>query len=187
MSNSETPIPADPVIAVHDTHTAAEATIRALSRAGFDMKKLSIIGKGYHTEEHALGFYTVGDRIKTWGGIGGFWGAIWGLLLTPAVFVLPPVGLVGVAGPLVVGLMGALEGAAVVGGLSALGAALFGLGLSRTQAIKYEADVKADRYLVIVHGSEDDIATARAVLRSVPETDKQISRDSGVMNPAHAT
>lgn len=172
MSNRETSSQTDPVIAVHETHSAAESTITALSRAGFDMKKLSIIGKGFHTEEHALGFYTVGDRIKTWGGIGSFWGAIWGLLLTPAVFVLPPVGLVAAAGPFVLALVAALEGAAVVGGLSALGAALYGLGMSKSQAIKYEADVKADRFLVIVHGSADDITKARAVLKAMlhPET-----------------
>ncbi|MFZ3121553.1 MAG: hypothetical protein WA159_24915 [Variovorax sp.] len=62
------------------------------------MKKLSIIGKGYHTEEHALGFYTIGDRVKTWGGIGGFWGAIWGLLAGPAVFLIPAVGIVPLPG-----------------------------------------------------------------------------------------
>ena len=175
MSRNETSTDTDtdPVIAVHDTHAAAESTIKALSRAGFDMKKLSIIGKGYHTEEHPLGFYTTGDRVKAWGGIGSFWGGIWGLLTAPAVFVLPPIGLVATAGPLVVALIAALEGAVVVGGLSALGAALYGLGMSKDRAIKYEADVKADRFLVIVHGTADDIAKARAVLKatSSSETD----------------
>ena len=168
MSTQDTRPNADPVIAVFDTHAAAEATIKALSRAGLDMKKLSIIGKGYQMEEHALGFYTVGDRIKTWGGIGSFWGAIWGLLVGPAVFLLPPVGLVAAAGPFTLALVAALEGAAVVGGLSALGAALSSLGMSNNQAIKYEADIKADRFLVIVHGSMEDIARARAVFETGP-------------------
>ncbi len=158
----------DPVVAVHELHTAAEASVRSLSLAGFDMKKLSIIGKGYHTEEHALGFYTIGDRVKTWGGIGGFWGAIWGLLAGPAVFLIPAVGIVAVAGPFGLALVAALEGAVVVGGLSALAAALVGLGLSKNLAIKYEADVKADRFLVIVHGSADDISRARAILANAP-------------------
>ena len=71
---------------------------------------MSLVGKGYHSEEHPVGFYTVGDRIKTWGGIGAFWGDIWGLLLAPAVFFLPGLGLMAMAGPVVTALVSALEG-----------------------------------------------------------------------------
>ena len=95
-------------------NTHAEAAIRSLSRSGFDVKKLSLVGKGYHSEEPPVGFYTVGDRIKSWGGV-------WGLLLAPAVFFLPGLGLMAMAGPVVAALAGALEGAVVVGGVSALG------------------------------------------------------------------
>ena len=44
--------PVDPVVAVCETHAAADASVRALGRAGFEMKKLSVVGKGYHTTEH---------------------------------------------------------------------------------------------------------------------------------------
>ena len=87
-----------------NTHPEAEEAIRELGRSGFDMKKLSLIGKGYHTEEHPVGFYTAGDRIKTWGGVGAFWGGFWGLLFAPAVFFLPGLGLVALAGPIVAAL-----------------------------------------------------------------------------------
>ena len=159
---------ADPVVAVCSTHADADVAVRALGRAGFDMKKLSVIGKGYHTTDHAVGFYTMGDRIKTWGGIGGFWGAIWGLLLGPAIFYIPPVGLIAAAGPFVMALVGALEGAAVVGGVSAIGAALVSLGVSKDRAIKYEGEIQADRFVVIVHGTAQDIERARGVLASSP-------------------
>ena len=92
--------PSDPVIAVHTNHSGAEAAVKALGRAGFDLKKVSIVGKGYRTEEHAMGFYTLGDRVKAWGASGGFWGAAWGLLLGSAVFVMPPLGVVAAAGPI---------------------------------------------------------------------------------------
>jgi hypothetical protein len=49
-------------VAVFDRHTDAEAAIRELQRVGFDMKKLSIVGRDYHTEEHAVGFYNGGPR-----------------------------------------------------------------------------------------------------------------------------
>ena len=149
---------------IFDTHTSAEVAIRTLGRSGFDMKKLSLVGKGYHSEEKPMGFYTAGDRIKAWGGTGAFWGGIWGLLLAPAVFVLPGLGVVGMAGPIVAALVSALEGAVVVGGISALGAALTQIGVPKDQVIKYEADLKVDKYLLVIHGSTEEQATARVVL-----------------------
>ena len=97
------------------THHDAENAVRTLALASFDMKHLSIVGRGYHTEEHPLGFYSKGDRIRSWGKFGAFWGAIWGLLFVPAVFVLPGLGVVAMAGPLVTVLVSALEGAVVMG------------------------------------------------------------------------
>ena len=41
--------------------------MRQLQRAGFDLKKLSIVGKDYHTEEDVVGYYNTGDRMKRWG------------------------------------------------------------------------------------------------------------------------
>ena len=55
------------VVGVYDSHTKAEASIKELQRSGFDMKKLSIVGKDYHTEEHVIGYYNAGDRMKVWG------------------------------------------------------------------------------------------------------------------------
>lgn len=167
MRNMSNP---DSAFFVYDTHAAAEEAIRTLGQSGFDMKKLSLVGKGYHSEERPMGFYTTGDRIKAWGGTGAFWGGIWGLLLAPAVFVLPGLGLVGMAGPLVATLVGALEGAVVVGGLSALGAALTQFGVPKDQVIKYEAALKVDKYLLVVHGSAEDQDKARSVLARATTT-----------------
>ncbi|HEY9223528.1 MAG TPA: general stress protein [Variovorax sp.] len=178
MTTTSPVVAPDPVVAVCDTHAAAEDAIRALSMAGFDMKKLSIVGKGYHSEEHAVGFYTAGERIRTWGGIGSFWGAIWGLLAGPAIFFIPSVGLVAAGGPFGMALVAALEGAVLVGGLTALGAALSSLGLGDKKVIKYEADIKADRFLVIVHGGTDDIAHARALLAGAAQPSRTADRDA---------
>ncbi|PXX45914.1 hypothetical protein [Aquitalea magnusonii] len=149
---------------VYNTHQEAEEAIRVLSRSGFDVKKLSLIGKGYHSEEFPVGFYSTGDKIKTWGGIGAFWGGLWGLLLAPAVFMIPGLGLLAMAGPVVSALVGGLEGAVIIGGLSAVGAALTRIGVSGEEAIKYESALKADKYVLMVHGSPEDIAKAHSVL-----------------------
>jgi hypothetical protein len=152
------------IIAVYETHMQAEDTIKELQRSGFDMHKLSILGKGYHSEEYPIGFYTTGDRMKTWGGVGAFWGGLWGLLFGAAFFWIPGIGAVAAAGPIVHLLAGAFEGAALVGGLSALGAALASLGVPRKSVVKYESELKADKYLVIAHGNEKETEQAREIM-----------------------
>ncbi len=149
---------------VFNTHIEAEEAVKALSKSGYDVKKLSIIGKGYHTEETPVGFYTMGDRIKTWGGMGAFWGGIWGLLIAPAVFFLPGLGLVAMAGPVVAALVAALEGAVLVGGVSAIGAALTQIGVPKDNIMKYEMALKVDKYVLVVHGSIEEQDKAQTVL-----------------------
>jgi hypothetical protein len=161
----------NPVVAVFNTHVEADEAVRTLNQSGFDMKKLSIVGKGYHSEEHAVGFYTAGDRIKSWGATGAFWGGIWGLLFAPALFLIPGVGLVALAGPLVAAVVAGLEGAILVGGLSALGAGLMQLGLPKDQVIKYETALKADKFIVIAHGDPDEVNKARDILKTIGESD----------------
>jgi hypothetical protein len=39
------------VVAVYHTHTEADQAVKELQRGGVDMHKLSIVGKGYHTDE----------------------------------------------------------------------------------------------------------------------------------------
>ena len=87
------------VIAVYDNHSAAEDAVKELQKSGFDMKKLSVVGKDYHTDEHVVGYYNAGDRMKYWGKLGAFWGGFWGLLFGAAFFWVPAIGPVLVGGP----------------------------------------------------------------------------------------
>ena len=68
------------VVAIYDTHEQAEKAIKELQEAGVDMKSLSIAAKDTHTDEHVVGYYNAGDRMKHWGKLGAFWGGFWGLL-----------------------------------------------------------------------------------------------------------
>src|SRR5215475_1190571 len=43
----------DLAVAIYNTHDEAEQAVKTLERAGFDMRKLSIVGKDYHTAETA--------------------------------------------------------------------------------------------------------------------------------------
>ena len=141
------------VVAVYGTHPQAEEALRAFQSTGFDMKKLSIVGKDYHTEEHVIGFYNAGDRMKFWGKRGAFWGTFWGMLFGSALFLIPGVGHLMVLGPLVGWIVGALGEGAVVGGLTALGAGLYSIGIPKDSILKYETALKADQFVVVAHGT----------------------------------
>ena len=91
------------VVAVYATHAEADQAVKELQRGGFDMHKLSIVGKGYHTDENVVGYYSTGDRMMYWGKIGAFWGGFWGLLFGSAFFLIPGIGPVLAAGPVVAG------------------------------------------------------------------------------------
>ena len=154
------------VVGIYTTHTEAEAAVKALQQGRFNMQKLSIVGKDYQTEEHIVGYYNAGDRMQFWGARGTLWGWLCGLLVGMAFFVIPGLGPVIVFGPLAGGLVGALGGAVVGGGLSALGAALYSIGIPKDSIVEYETALKADKFLVMAHGTADEVATAKHILET---------------------
>jgi uncharacterized membrane protein len=159
-------------VAVYASHDEADAAIKSLQKAGFDMKKLSIVGKDFRSEEHAIGYYNTGDRVRFWGKTGAFWGGLVGILFSSAFLLIPVVGHVIVLGPLVSSIIGGLEGAAVAGSGSALFAALVGLGIPKDSVIQYENEVKAGKFLVLAQGTQEEVTRARETLRaSNPTTD----------------
>jgi len=152
------------VVAIYKTHPQAEAAIRELQEAGVDMKSLSIAGKDTHTDEHVVGYYNVGDRMKRWGKMGAFWGGFWGLLFGAGIFAIPGIGPILVAGPLVAWIVAGLEGAAVVGGVSAIGAGLFSIGVPKDSIIQYEVALKTDKFVLVVHGTPEAVNHAKEII-----------------------
>ena len=89
---------------------------------------------------------------------------MWGLLFGGAFFIIPGIGPVLMAGPLVAAIVATLEGAAWVGGFSALGAALVSLGVPENSALSYQTEIEAGKFVLIVNGTSEEIERARAVL-----------------------
>jgi hypothetical protein len=152
------------VIAVFGDHREADEAVKKLVSAGMAVESLSIVGKGYHSEEKVVGFYNAGNRITFWGKRGALWGSLWGLFVGGVSLTIPGVGQIMVLGYLAAIVVSAVEGAMIVGGLSALGAALFSVGIPRDSVVQYEQAVKADGFLVVVHGAVEELARARAIL-----------------------
>ena len=165
------------VVAVYRTHTEADQAVKELQRGGVDMHKLSIVGKGYPTDEQVVGYYNTGDRMKYWGKVGAFWGGFWGLLFGSALFMIPGLGPIVAAGPVVAWIVAALEGAVEVGVLGALGAGLYSIGIPKDSIVKYETALKTDQFLLIVYGTAAEVAKAKNIIGTTHPV--QFSQHSG--------
>jgi hypothetical protein len=154
------------VVGIFDSHLLAESAVQDLQHKGMNLKQLSIIGSDKFSNERVVGYYHTGDRMMYWGERGAFWGGLWGLLLGAGFFWVPGVGPLLLAGPLVGMVIGAIEGAAVVGGLTALGAVLVSVGIPEEHARTYETAIRSGKYVLIFHGSAEEIHQAHQILES---------------------
>jgi hypothetical protein len=159
---------------IFPSHVEAEAAVLDLQKAGFDMQKISIIGKDYQTTEHIRGFFTWKDTAKAGAGEAGYWGSffggLFGILTGVGLLFIPGVGPVIVAGHITGVLAGWIEGT-IVGGVGAavaggLVGALVGLGIPKEKALKYETEIKAGKFIVIVSGTDEEIDRAQQVLKN---------------------
>jgi hypothetical protein len=88
------------------------------------------------------------------------------MLFGSAFFAIPGIGPVLVAGPLVAWVVGALEGAVVFGGMGVIGAGLCSIGLPKDHVVKYETAIKSDKFLVLAHGTKDEVAKAKEIMQT---------------------
>lgn len=104
--------------------------------------------------------------IKLWGKTGAFWGSLWGILVGSGFFWVPGLGPLLIAGPLLACIVGAMEGAVVVGGISVIGAGLCSLGIPKDSVLRYEQALKADKFVLIAHGSLHETTGAKKILEA---------------------
>jgi nucleotide-binding universal stress UspA family protein len=151
------------LVASYHDRTDAETASTVLNSAGFDRKKISLIGKDRLAEGDVSGFYKADDHISYWGRER----AIWNGDIPVAVFSFPEIGTLLVTGPLAGSIAGVLANAIVSSGISAFEAGFIHWGLSRESVRKYEDAIKADTFLLMVHGDENEITLARDVLHKI--------------------
>lgn len=170
-------------VGIFHNHQDAESAVKELVQSGYDMKKLSVLGKDYHTEETVIGYYNTGDRMATWGKYGLFWGSIWGLLFGSAFFVIPGLGPVMVAGPLVSWIIGILETAVITGGLTALGGALASIGIPEDSVLRYETALKTSKFILVANGTNQEVDMARRILMENKAEEANVHKD--MASPQH--
>ena len=72
----------------------------------------------------------------------------------------------------------------MVGGLSALGAALYSIGVPKDSVIQYETALKADNFLVMTHGPAVEIARAKAILETANPSRVDVHAGMKAVDPA---
>jgi hypothetical protein len=113
-----------------------ESAKRVLSMAldhNIAADRISLLGKAGSSGDDPLGVYypNLGERMMGWGSMGAFWGGIWGLVTGAlGMFLIPGIGPVVAAGPVVEALIGALSGAGIAGGAMAGAAAVSQIGIA---------------------------------------------------------
>ncbi len=153
-------------------HVEAERAVLELQKKGFDIQKLSIIGKDYQTTEQVRGFLTWKDTAKAGAAGGGYWGSfvggLFGILAGAGVLFIPGMAPLVIAGPITGVLAGWLEGtlvggagAAAVGGLAG---ALSGLGIPKHEVLKYENKIQAGEFMLLVTSTDEDVSQAKQML-----------------------
>jgi hypothetical protein len=157
------------IIAIYENQTEVNTGIRDLQQAGFDLRKLSILGKEHESGQQVIGYYSTGSRMKYWGPRGEFWNGSWKLLTGAGYFVIPDIGGVLVAGPVTAWIVAALK-ASINDGLSGVGAGLYAVSVPLASIVRYEAAVKMHKLLLIGYGSAQEVLKAKDVLHgSRPE------------------
>lgn len=151
-------------VATFKDHIGAEQAVKALRHAGIDFDKISVVGRDYETREQPLGYFNMGDRARFFGKFGAFWGSLAGILLGAFVMVIPVFGHIIVLGPLAATVVSGIEGAALGGAGGALVGAMSGLGVPKDSALRFQTAIAAGEFLLMVHGTSDDVELARSVL-----------------------
>ena len=162
------------VIGIYDSMPKAEEAVYKLDRGGFPIKQVSIVAQHLQSERRVNDYVTVSDAGQTGAMTGAWLGGLLGFLTGAAFIWIPGFGPLIVAGhlasvllPLVGGIDGAIAGAGWGGALGIL----VGVGVSKAHIIKYEDHVKAGKYLVIAHGSDEEAERAQNILQGTAATE----------------
>ena len=144
-----------------------QETVTDLEKFGFDVKRISIIGKAYREQKEIAAFYSHDSALKCWGKQGDFWNRICSRIREWVLFSCPGTGALLVIGPISLWIVAVLDNSSIFGGLSILGATLYSMGLAKDSVQDYEQALRKGGYLLIVHGPSNEVTQAKRILKSI--------------------
>ncbi len=143
----------------HKNH--AIAALENLIENDFPPDQLSLLQKngGFGDDILGLSYSSTEERVKAWGKQGMFWGGIWGLLAsTNGMFIIPGLGVLLAAGPIVSALGGALSASTIIGGtlagaavLAELASALHEIGIPKEHLDEIHRHIEVGKLLLVLH------------------------------------
>lgn len=154
---NESPHPAVGLAAIFEDRARATRFVEQLVEQDFPMDRISLLHQGGGLGDDPIGIVYDGapERIRVWGEQGALWGALGGLLAgLSGVFLVPGLGAVLAAGPVVNALVGALTGAALMAGaagVTGVTVALRRLGIPEDVLHRLESAIRDGRYVLLVH------------------------------------
>src|SRR5512143_2908083 len=162
------------IVAVLRDQKRAQQLVEELNEQDFPMDSLSVLGRASSSGDDLLGisYNSIGDKMKSWGAMGAFWGGLWGLLSGAAgMFILPGLGAIVAAGPIVEAIAGAISGAAVGGGtmagaaaISQLAVAIHQMGVPEEKLHQLHEAIRRGCYVVILRCASEETASCRSLL-----------------------
>ncbi|WP_414568821.1 histidine kinase [Nostoc sp. CCY 9925] len=158
-------------VGVFSTRRDVEHALHELKNAGFDMNRVSVITRDGERDDIAGAEVRdrVGDKSDEGAAVGavsgGAVGGLTGLLVGLGTLAIPGIGPIMLAGAAATALATTLAGAGIGAVAGSLLGALIGLGIPEERARVYDERVKRGQYLVIIDGTDAEIARAEAILR----------------------
>ncbi|KRB59920.1 hypothetical protein [Flavobacterium sp. Root186] len=142
-------------VANYKTQQQAEDAIKKLKKSGYDITKLSLIGKDCYIEQNILGYFNIYDKMEKWSTTGlfaiGLCGLIFGMLFIFNVMASFPYFRI----PIIYACIAILLGATLP---------LIGMGFSKDKTIKYSTEVKARKYVLFAQETNANIEIMRTIL-----------------------
>ncbi|MCC3419708.1 MULTISPECIES: general stress protein [unclassified Microcoleus] len=158
-------------VGVFSTRRETEHALGELRTGGFDMDRVSVIAKDGDSKGDIAGIDVhdsadnKADEGATKGALtGGTLGGLTGLLVGLGLVAIPGIGPIMLAGASATAIATTLAGTALGAAAGSLIGALVGLGIPEEEARAYNDRVARGDYLVLVDGSEAEVAKAGAVL-----------------------
>jgi hypothetical protein len=159
-------------VGVFPTRNEAEHALKELRDSGFPMDRVSVVARDAEGREDIAGASVhdrVGTKAEEGAGIGaltgGGLGGLTGLLVGLGALAIPGIGPVMLAGATATAIATTIAGGAIGAVTGSLVGALVGLGIPEEQARVYNERVTRGEYLVIVDGTDAELARAEAILK----------------------
>lgn len=150
------------IAAVFPDPRSAHKIVEQLIEQDFPMDQISVLHRAEGEGDDFLGIAYGDDkeRLRVWSEQGAFWGSLAGLLAgVSGMFVVPGVGALLLAGPIINALTGAVLGAGLMAGsalATRLSIAFHRLGIPRDTLERLHAAVMDGKTVLLLHGGNAD-------------------------------